>query len=584
MTDRKDVWYVPKRTSIIQIAGLVEAAIDKNLSGKTFRAGQQEALATALRMRGLTVSRNLSQQSVRTLLASGPQYLGLIYKQMVDGVTKLHVTPAGFRFAEEGNLKTNSQFSRLDDWESNHQFPNSEIVLNQLFKLILNNPVSNNGGHFSVFPFRMVVKLCLELGYLDSWELAYFVFQLRSQSEFETTVERIKNWRSLTETAREREIDVFKKTPAGKLTLVKAPSVSYFMNVCAYSGMFTVSSPDLAAGLNRKAIHLIDVETANAMLHKYSDDRIYDFQDNLSLWMEYYGDPDRLTPPHDYIVQVKTKSGGVKLIELSQNGATRASLTFDGQLSAWSIPMFKSEKYTFKIYDADSDAAHSVDVVPGDNQFIEIDEGPSDSPDIDLFESSSANILHAIEEVSASGWDSRMKQRISLIRRVTGRNHENNRTKGGRLEQLFALLLAIAVSEGRVDGVRWYGKIGLDGIAGPAPGGALGNPDIVFELDDLAVVLELTTIRGTRAQWNSSEAASVPDHINSYIHTDHESRIVGVFSAPSIDSRVRNNFELHERDTGTPISCVTLTELAQILMKDRAAIKAYLELQLTRVQ
>jgi len=69
----------------------------------------------------------------------------------------------------------------------------------------------------------------------------------------------------------------------------------------------------------------------------------------------------------------------------------------------------------------------------------------------------------------------------------------------------------------------------------------------VFEIEDYIFVLELTTIKGFRAQWNSSEASSVPDHIAKFKRLNPEKKVVGIFSAPSIHSQLEQNLTLNAR-------------------------------------
>jgi AlwI restriction endonuclease len=584
MPSRDEIWYVPKRTSVHQIIGLVEAVVLKSISGKTFRSGQQEALATELRKRGLTQSRNLSQQSVRTLLASGPQYLGLVYKSQELNTVKLFVTKAGLALKSEGNLESALAYTNLSEWEKNHPFPKSAVILNQLMKLIINNPVSENGGNFSVFPFRAAIELAIELGYIDFEELGYLVFQLQKHEDLPLLVQRIRNFRDLPASSRRLEIDAFKKTDAGNLSLVKAPSATYFMNICVYSGLFEIEQTVTSNAGTQKSIVLKDTQEAIELLESYPPARAYDFKGNLQLWIDYIGSPERKLPPRDYIIQIDVLEDSSYLVELKNFEGLKRTLTFDGVSAAWSVPMFEAEEYKLVLHSSSSPDECLFDIIPGNDPVINVSvSGAGTSSTVETFENSATRILEAIDEVMLTGWDSRIKKRTHLIKSLTGKDHLNNRTKGGRLEELFNLLLKIAESEGRVDSVRWYGKYGQDGIPGPAPGGKDGNPDLVFEIDDIAVVLELTTIKGTRAQWNSSEAASVPDHINSYIHEDPNSRVAGIFSAPGIDSRVRNTFTLHENKTKVPIICLDLNVLANLLSGDRESIKSYFETQFQRV-
>src|SRR5690606_27189133 len=88
-----------------------------------------------------------------------------------------------------------------------------------------------------VFPFRLTLKLLLELDYLDREELAYFVFLIKNEDEIPLVIEKIKKFRSQHKTDRETEISLFKRTHIGNITLVQAPSASYYENLCYNTGI-----------------------------------------------------------------------------------------------------------------------------------------------------------------------------------------------------------------------------------------------------------------------------------------------------------------------------------------------------------
>jgi hypothetical protein len=128
-------------------------------------------------------------------------------------------------------------------------------------------------------------------------------------------------------------------------------------------------------------------------------------------------------------------------------------------------------------------------------------------------------------------------------------------------------------TDGLIDGFKWYGKVDANDLPSPAPGGKEGNPDLVFEFEDYAAVIELTTIKGTAAQWSSSEAASVPDHISKYRHSNPKAKIVGFFVAPSINNRILKNFKAHAAIDKTPIICLTIEEFAKLALDSRDELR-----------
>jgi len=109
-------------------------------------------------------------------------------------------------------------------------------------------------------------------------------------------------------------------------------------------------------------------------------------------------------------------------------------------------------------------------------------------------------------------------------------------------------------------------------------GGKEGTPDIIFEIDNYVFVLELTTIRGTRAQWASAEASSVPDHIIKTKKQYSHKEIIGIFSAPSIHRQLRQNLKLNAKKEGVPMLFKSCMELAEFLsnVKNKEEIKKVL--------
>ena len=145
------------------------------------------------------------------------------------------------------------------------------------------------------------------------------------------------------------------------------------------------------------------------------------------------------------------------------------------------------------------------------------------------------------------------------------RVNAHNRRKGGRLEYLFYRLLVLLRNRNVIDEVFWYGRTEKYGICEPAPGGKEGNPDLVFVIDDVVFVLELTTFRGTRAQWSGSEASSVPDHIAKFKALHPGRKVVGIFSAPSIHPQLKQNLALNAKSKNVGMLFRPCTEFAEFL-------------------
>jgi hypothetical protein len=175
------------------------------------------------------------------------------------------------------------------------------------------------------------------------------------------------------------------------------------------------------------------------------------------------------------------------------------------------------------------------------------------------------------------GFDKDYAAKLSLLEKITGKKYMDNYRRGGRLEFLFFELLEYLKNDGIIDEVFWFGSNKEYDIATPAPGGKQGNPDIIFEIDDYLFVVELTTIKGVRAQWNSSEASSVPDHIAKIKKDNSSKTIIGIFSAPSIHSQLEQNLTLNAKKDKVGIIFEPCIAFAEFLNKsDRKSLKEIL--------
>lgn len=583
---RKDVWLVPKRSNIYQIIGIVETLADPAFDNKVWNNGKQEAVATKLRLRNLTDGRNFSGQSVRTLFANGPKYLGLVYTDSDKNDSssrggKIYVTPAGHKLVNEDLLAGDQVFNNLAAWQRGYTIPESTLLQLQLMKLILNNPITSNGGKFLVHPFLNTLKLCERLGYLDAEELGYIVFSMTSEDQLDLIERRILNFRSLDDEQRKLEIEAYMRTEAGKLTLVKAPSVNYFMNFCQWSGIFSKYKISTYDGKRINAIKIIN-EDYQTKLEGMLPESAYDFRDNVDLWIDYYGDPNRLNPPRDVNLNIDIDKAGMYYLEVIHNETVVSYITLEGVRSTSLITVYDGDEYLVKIntIEGTSASSQSFVVAPGEDEInLHLTAPAGTIPALEFGLDTIQGVYNTVSEISTgNGYDTSFYNLLVMRKRLQGKDDINNRTKGGRLEYIFFKLLSILYEEGKIDYLKWYGKLSDSGIPGPAPGGSNGNPDLVFEIDDISVVIELTTIRGNAGQWSSSEAASVPDHIKNYAKNQSNlNRTIGIFSAPTINDRVESNFDAQTHIHGTPIKCLSLQAFVELLSKSRTEIKDSIE-------
>lgn len=126
-----------------------------------------------------------------------------------------------------------------------------------------------------------------------------------------------------------------------------------------------------------------------------------------------------------------------------------------------------------------------------------------------------------------------------------------------------------------IDEVIWNGKVGKYGLPIQAPGGKTGTPDIVFVIDDLHIVVEVTTIKSKSLQF-SAEGSSVPDHIRLY-KRETGKEVVGVFCAPMIHERNTGTMRSTIAPYGIELHCITDKKLVEILSNNtREGIKSIL--------
>ena len=577
LTRTKEMWHIPKRGSVHQTVYMIYVLTWEKFLGKSWSSGKQEALGSEMGKAGLTKSgKALTHQSIRTLLANLPKYLGFVYIDESSRPPKIMVSDIGYELIKKHNITEIPKHKNLSKYkEASDLVETSEIFEKQMSKLIITNPsIIKDCQHILVFPFRMTLKLLLDLEYLDKEEIGYILFHTRAEDEYPVVLEKIKTFRSLPPDRRTIEIETYKESEEGKLTLVKAPSAGYYMYLCFSTGLCKKNFVKVNKTKNTKisAIKLISKEKAGQILKKFEDAKIYDFKDDWFLWKEYFSNPNRLYPPHD--LTINTNSDKEILITIYKDDLIIGSDSLSKEENAsLTIQVFPNEPYKFIAYDlkkGDELYSEKISFSKTDRAFLmnikEKEHKQRLTKEI---------IMKCIEEIFTSrfdGFDQQYYAKLKTIQKVMGKNYFDNRRKGGRLEFLFSELLTILKEEGVIDEVFWYGNLGKYGICEPAPGGKEGNPDVIFEIDDYVFVLELTTFKGIRGQWNSSEASSVPDHISKFKKLHPDKKVIGIFSAPSIHPQLEQNLKLNAKEEGVGMLFKPCIEFAEFLSKTERKI------------
>jgi len=577
----KKIWHVPKRASVHQTVVLVELVSKPRFNNKTYSTGVQESIASKLGMAGATKSgRAITHQATRTLLAL-PQYLGFIFIDDSSTPSRIFVTPVGIDLINFHNIADIPHQRNLKGYrDSGYLINTSPLFLQQMVKLIITNPViKEDCEEILVFPFRFTIRLLLELGYLDREEIGYILFYSRTEDSYELTKQRILNFRSLRPEQRHSEIEAYKSTPNGQLTLVLASSAGYYEKICYSTGLCR----QIRVRVNKPgnpllpAIRISNIDEAKKILDETENYEIFDFGNNKSLWFEYYGSSARKTPPIPVSIKTNIEIDTLILVENSLGNVIERNL-INQETPLQNLPVFIDEPYRVKIFSLDNgNLLFNDELVFNYTHREECIELEINQPIIRLSLQAISNMISEMFSGQFQGFDEEYFKRLLVLSSVLRRNFIDNYRKGGRLEYLFYRLLRNLKEEGKIDEVFWYGNIGEFGLANPAPGGREGNPDIIFYIDNYLFILELTTIPGTRAQWTSSEASSVPDHIIR-IKSNHVDQIVhGIFSAPSISPQLENNLRLNANEQNVGMICITCAELSHLFTNcDRNSLVEFL--------
>ncbi|MFW6172228.1 MAG: AlwI family type II restriction endonuclease [Elusimicrobiota bacterium] len=544
----KEIWHIPKRGNVHQTIYMVYVLTWDKFLKKTWSSGKQESLGSEMGKAGLTESgKAITHQSVRTLLANLPKYLGFVYLDKSSSPARIVVTDIGYELIKKHRIDSIKKHKNLKAYKkAGDLIEISDVFKKQMSKLIITNPsILKDCENILVFPFRITLKLLLELDYLDKEEIAYILFQTKSEDEFPLLIEKIKNFRTLTPEKRTAEIEAYKKTEEGKLTLIKAPTAGYYMYLCFSTGLCerTRVKVNKKGNARLQALKLKNAAEVRELLKKFEGIEIYNFKDDWYLWKEYFSNPKRIYPPFDVVI--KTNTPKEILVTVYKGDYIFGSDVIIRGKNSFKVPVFRNEKYKIIAHSLESGRKlidNTVEFSGEEREFLIKIKDHKRTVKI-----TRKDIVTKLKEMFTnkfSGFDKEYYLKLNTINKILGKNYFDNRRKGGRLEYLFFELLSTLKDENIIDDVYWYGKRSKYGICEPAPGGKEGNPDIVFEINNYLFVLELTTFRGSRAQWSSAEASSVPDHISRFNRENPTKKVVGIFSAPSIHRQLEKNLRL----------------------------------------
>jgi len=560
----KEFWLIPKRANLHQSVVLLKGILELNYHGKTWNGSKQDRLGSYLGKKGATNSgKNITPQALRTLLASIPQYFGFTFINTDTTPNTLFVTEAGNVIVEElESLLENYDFSSLREAEKEESTINySDTYLKQFLKLQLTNPVIlKDCEGVLIFPLIFTLKVLKKTRYLSFEEIALFIFRSKSQDDDILATLEIENFRRLDYQRQVRLVEVFKQTHLGNISLVQAPTTSYYQKLCSYTGLIRKSFVTINGENETRKVNSIEIvpekeQIVDKLLEEY-DYQPYDFKDNLSLWLQYIGNTKVIRTPKD--VYVINRTNNEQLIVVSENDSIiEGNLINPGE--SISFPSIEHKKYKVNVYDkSNGSIIKTIDYTFSDIEQIEIDQLKTN--DVNRL-----NIIgiekEIIEHIDSNDFSDYYLNYISIVGDIIGKNlRKSKNLRGSRLEYLFFKYFEILQDNEIIDEVIWNGKIGRYGIPSPSPGGPSGSPDILLFLEDIIIVVELTTIKSKSQQW-SAEGASVPDHIRLIEESYPNKRIYALYLAPIIhEERVTKGMLSRLKNYETKLHCVEIKD------------------------
>lgn len=560
-----DLWLIPKRGSIHQIWCLIDGIIERKADGRSWGPNMQNNLGVNLKNWGATRDgKNISPQAIRTLTAFA-QYLGFLYIDGSSTPSVIRITTAGYKFWNDH--KSSMLHIRNLSLDANLEMKTSDCVKLQMEKLQLTNPLQlKKCTDILLFPFRMTLKFVSELNYLDSQELAIFLFPMRSESDYKFVLLNIQKFRQMTVEDREQYVDAYKKTKLGNITLVQAPSAGYYATLCERTDLIETGRE---YPLNWTSSKLCTIRIkpgkekyVNTILNQtYFEIKPYDFGDDVRLWIEYYGDPKRIHTPTDAIV--RNMSGEEVFITVADKSNNVLVSEIVGDKADLLFPAFPEADYVLSVF-SNSAGKFLKDIVITPSQ-INYTYTISNSVSTATRKKSFGDIKEdIIDHINAQNFTVETTKLLNAIKNVNGVDKTaDSSLRGAFLEFYFYRLLCCLKEANHIDDVIWNGRIGQYGLPNAAPGGKIGKCDITFFIDSTQYVLELTTIKSKSGQ-EKAEATAVPDHIR-IAAASHSGKTVGIYSAPLLHSRVTGMMKATATSYGIDIKCIDIISLLNLL-------------------
>lgn len=571
----KRIWFIPKRSNVHQMIALIHGIIKRNYDGTTWNAQKQDNLNLELKNLGATRSgKKIAPQGMRTLLAS-INYLGFTYLDNTTNPTTIRITEAGYKFYD----RHKDDLEPIESLSKGETIDESVSVKDQMIKLQITNPtILEYCEDLYVFPFRAVLAMLKELEFLTKEEIAMYVFHTYDMTHLNYKMQEIKNFRRLKKEEQESLIDTYSKTSEGNLTLVQAPSSTYFMSFCTATGYIDKYLHKMKSGRKTLSIRIRDncEDVIDNILELYEDTETYDFEDNLKLWIAYIGKPERLYAPT--LLLINNESSTEVYIELHHEKDGIIETEILNQESFINIPTFLNEKYELSVFSIDENIQiYESKFSAKKNQKIILRDSIFGKKDYKSFDKMNNGELvnELLEHSNSRNFTNKMLQKLRILKTRLGIDKTTDSAlRGAQYEYLFFLFLNNLKNKSYIDDIIWNGKIGKYNLPVQAPGGKTGQADIIFIIENIHYVLELTTIKSKTGQ-QTAEIIPVPDHIKLYRNNMPKNiNVKGIFCAPIIHQRNHAIMKTVLTNEDVPFASITDKDLLELFnVKSRQEIK-----------
>jgi len=543
----KEMWHINKRNcspeALEQMRFFVKKIIENGWDGKKWRTFE-DAINRELGRANLTSTGPRLSRSALGTLRSVVSYFGFIkYK---DGY--VYVTETGKKFASE-------------------QPGNIESFKLQLLKLQFTNPIIKKYcQNLHIFPIRAILRLLLDkdVGKLAREEIGYIVFnKFKKEEDFMHVKNEILQFRKLEEEEKKKIIDNYLKTPEGSYTLKKAPSVGYLIGYMI-TARLVKKSKDGCIFIPEE-----EKERVKSLLERFNDIHPFDFDDDIELWLEYYGDPEIIYTPQEYIIKVKNNVSILKNIMISISHKSKIVTTWLlSESTIKNLFLIPHKEYLVEFFNIESgEKIREEKIFPKkDEKELTIFFPIISEEKVDKKYYFSSLIRELITSKTFDKEYEMYLENLKKLGKIELTEKKLPLLRGGRFEFLFYKLLQELEKEKKITNLRWNGKESQLGLKFPAPGGKEGIPDILFSFNDKIIVLEITTITSQSSQWQH-EASSVPFHLVN-IKKSFSKEVVGIFAAPKkhewIDYMLRKSIE----DRKIKIITVEIERLINIFLSN----------------